>query len=94
MTKKEKVEQIRPALNDPKALRILQQRTETPADALAHTSLQPTVQAACTLMEFNKAFGEMAINTLVADLSKQCDLASEGDLARTEALTNRTSPHA
>jgi len=28
----------------------------------------------------------MAINTLVADLSKQCDLASEGDLARTEAL--------
>ena len=86
MTKKEKVEQIRPALNDPKALRILQQRTETPADALAHTLLQPTVQAACTLMEFNKAFGEMAINTLVADLNKQCHRASEGDLARTEAL--------
>jgi len=56
MTKKEKVEQTRSALNEnPKALRILQQRTETPADALAHTSLQPTVQAACTLMEFNKA---------------------------------------
>jgi len=37
-------------------------------------------------MEFNKGFGEMAINTLVTDLSKQCDLASEGDLARGEAL--------
>jgi len=87
MIKKGKVEQYRPALNeDPKALRILQQRTETPADALAHTLLQPTVQAGCTLMEFNKGFGEMAINTLVTDLSKQCDLASEGDLARGEAL--------
>jgi hypothetical protein len=86
MSKKKKVDQSLTASNeDPKALCILQQRTETPADALAHTSLQPTVQAACTLMEFNKGFGEMSINTLVADLSKQCDLASEGDLERGEA---------
>jgi hypothetical protein len=86
MSKKKKVTPIAQSLKEnPKALRVLQQPTETPADALAHTTLQPTVQAAATLMEY-KSFGEMSINTLVADLSKQCDLASQGDLARAEAL--------
>src|SRR5215510_14617635 len=86
MSKKKKVTSLAQHLKeDPKALRILQQPTETLADALAHTSLKPTVQAAATLMKY-KCFGEMSINTLVADLSKQCDLASQGDLARAEAL--------
>ena len=87
MSEKKKVTPLaQPLKEDPKALRISQQPTETPADALAHTSLRPTVQAALTLMEFNKCFGEMSINTLVANLAKQCDLASKGDLRRAEVL--------
>jgi hypothetical protein len=76
-----------PMKQDPKPLRVQRQRTETVADALAHMSLRPTVQAAITLMEYNKnLLGEISINTLVADLGKQCELASKGDLARAEAL--------
>src|SRR5262245_35757712 len=87
MSKKKKVMPLaQPLKEDPKALHVLQQPTETPADALAHTPLRPTVQAAVTLMEFNKSFGEMSINTLVANLAKQCDLASKGDLRRAEVL--------
>ena len=71
---------------DPKALRVERQPTEALADAMAHTSLRPTVQAALTLLDYNKAFGEMSINTLVADLGKQCELANKGDLSRAEAL--------
>ena len=71
---------------DPKALRVEQQQAETPADVLARTSLRPTVQAALTLLDYNKAFGELSINTLVDDLGKQCELASKGDLSRAEAL--------
>jgi hypothetical protein len=75
-----------PKKEDPTALSVDQQQTKTPADALARASLQPTVQAALTLMDYNKAFGDMPINTLLADLGKQCVLASKGDLSRGEAL--------
>lgn len=75
-----------PKKEDPKALRVEQQFTETPADALAHSSLRPTVQAALTLLNYNKDFGEMSINTLVGDLSKQCELANNSDLSRAEAM--------
>jgi hypothetical protein len=85
-TKKKTGQAVQKAMEDPKALRVEQQPTETSADAMAHASLRPTVQAALTLMDYNKAFGEMSINTLVADLGKQCELASGGDLRRTEAL--------
>ncbi len=37
-------------------------------------------------MNYNKEFGEMSINTLVADLGKLCELANNGDLSRAEAL--------
>ena len=75
-----------PAKEDPKDVRVQQQEAETAADLRARTSLMPTVQAALTLMDYNKDFGEMSINVLVTDLGKQCELASKGDLARTEAL--------
>ena len=71
---------------DPKALHVEQRQSETAADARAHISLRPTVQAAVTLMDFNKSFGEMSINTLVDDLVKQCELVGDGDLGRAEAL--------
>ena len=74
------------AKGDQKALRIDQQRNETPAEALAHALLRPTFQAAVTLVHYNKDFGEIGTNTLIADLRKQCELASNGNLARAEAL--------
>lgn len=84
-TKKAK-KPAQPQTDDPKALRVVQQPTETAADAMAHTALRPTIQAALTLLDYNKAFGEMSLNTLVDDLGKQCELASKGDLGRSEAL--------
>jgi len=71
---------------DPKALKVNQQPSEGDPEAMARTSLRPTVQAALTLMDFNKAFGELSISTLVDDLGKQCELASSGDLKRAEAI--------
>jgi len=71
---------------NPNALRIEQKETETSSAALAHASLRPTIQAAVTLHEFNKHFGELSMNTLVEDLLHQCTLANRGDLSRAETL--------
>lgn len=84
--KKKAKQSIQPKIEDPKALRVELPETETRAAALAHTSLRPTVQAALTLMEYNKAFGEMSLNTLVTDLVAQCALANDGNLSRAEAV--------
>lgn len=75
-----------PTTENPKALRVDAQAGETTAAALARTSLRPTVQAAVTLLDYNKGFGELSINTLVDDLGKQCHLASGGNLGRAEAM--------
>jgi hypothetical protein len=56
------------------------------AEGLTHASLWPTVQAALTLGEYSKSFGDLALPTLVADLREQCDLAINGNLGRAEAL--------
>lgn len=71
---------------DSKALKVVRHPEESPEDALTHTVLRPTVQAAVTLIQYNKSFGELSINTLVDDLGKQCQLASSGDLGRAEAV--------
>jgi hypothetical protein len=71
---------------DPKVLNVVREPTEERSDALAHASLRPTIQAALTLVEYNKSFGELSINTLVDDLGKQCELVNKGDLSRAEAL--------
>jgi hypothetical protein len=72
--------------SNPNALQIARTDTETSATALAHAALRPTVQAAVTLHEFNRSFGELSMNTLVDDLVHQCTLANKGDLSRAEAL--------
>ena len=51
-------------------------RRAKPKAMLAHTALRPTVQAALTVRDYNKAFGEISLNTLVTDLGKQCEEAS------------------
>lgn len=75
-----------PKTKDPKVLQVEQKPEESGADALAHASLRPTMQAALTLMDYNKCFGEISINTLVDDLSLQCNQSSNGDLSRAEAM--------
>jgi hypothetical protein len=72
--------------DDPKALRVDGSAGESRPAVLSHVSLRPTVQAAATLMEFNKNFGELSLNTFVDDLVAQCKQASEGNLNRAEAL--------
>ena len=46
--------------------------------------LRPTAQAAVTVMEYRGR--EISIETLAEDLRKECELASNGDFVRTEAL--------
>lgn len=84
--KKKKGQAAQSEAEDPKALRIAQEPTESSAEAMAHASLRPTVQAALTLRNYNSAFGELSISTLVEDLGVQCQLASRGNLARAEAM--------
>src|SRR3569833_2120426 len=72
--------------SNPNALQIDGKATESSAAALAHASLRPTIQAAVTLHQFNRSFGELTMNTLVDDLVHQCTLANNGDLSRAEAL--------
>ncbi len=75
------------APENPRALNVQGKPGESKADAMAHTSLRPTVQAALTLMEYNsKVFGEMSMNALVDDLEQQCSLANGADLRRAESL--------
>ena len=76
----------KPKEEDPRALQVVQQPTETSADALARTTLRPTVQAALTLLDYNKSFGELSITALVDELVKQCELANKSDLSRAESL--------
>ena len=75
-----------PVANNPALLRVQQRPSETAPDALARTTLQPTVQAALTLLEYNWRFGELSLDTLVRDLAQQCQQANEGDLTRTESM--------
>ena len=86
MTTKKKAKQLTPPNGAPNALNVVRHQKETPAEAVAHTALRPTVQAALTLMGYNKVFGEMSVKTLVTDLGKQCELANSGDLRRAEAI--------
>ena len=44
------------------------------------------MQAALTLMDHNKAFGELFINARVEEFGRQCALVSSGDLKRAEAI--------
>jgi hypothetical protein len=71
---------------NPKVLNVERKATETEDEAIARMSLRPSVQAALTVMDYNKAFGELSLNTLVSDLAEQCKKASSGDLSRAEAM--------
>ncbi len=53
---------------------------------IARTVLRPTVQAAMTLQDYGKRFGDLDLTGLVDALTVQTEAASEGDLGRGEAM--------
>lgn len=58
------------------------------AAAMAQSHLRPTVQAGCTVRAYNKGKDESGpdINALIAELGKQAEAVSGGDLRRAEAM--------
>ncbi|MDA1326278.1 MAG: hypothetical protein O3C34_16230, partial [Proteobacteria bacterium] len=59
---------------------------EDPAFAITRTILRPTVQAAVTLKEYGKSYGDLDISGLIDALTEQTTLANDGDLGRGEAM--------
>jgi len=53
---------------------------------IARTVLRPTVQAAATLREFGKSFGDLELPGLIEALTTQTEAVNEGDLGRGEAM--------
>lgn len=52
----------------------------------ARMSLQPTFQAAVTLSEYGKPFGDIDVGCLIDCLQEQTRAANDGDLSRAEAM--------
>jgi hypothetical protein len=71
---------------DPNEINAVGLPNEDHADFLARTVLRPTVQAAGTLKEYGKRFGELDLSGLTNALSEQTKLANDGDVARGEAM--------
>jgi hypothetical protein len=59
---------------------------EDEAVVLARTALRPTIQAAITLKEYSKKFGDLDLSGLADELRAQIEVATDGDLGRAEAM--------
>lgn len=59
---------------------------EDKAVTIARTAIRPTVLAALTLKEYGKNFGDLDLGGLIDALTVQTKLATDGDLARGEAM--------
>lgn len=56
------------------------------AIALARTVTRPSVQAAITLQDYGRGFGDLDLSGLIDSLSEQIALSSDGDMQRAEAM--------
>ncbi len=54
--------------------------------ALARTVLRPTVNAAVTVREYGRTFGDLDLEHLIEELFEQTKTATRGDLGRGEAM--------
>jgi hypothetical protein len=54
--------------------------------ATARLVLRPTVQAAATLKEYDKNYGELKLNHLINALAEQTEASNDGDMGRAEAM--------
>lgn len=71
---------------DSKQLYATAKPNESEVDAKARTMLQPTVQAALTLMDYGKSFGELDITALMDSLNEQTAATRKNDLGQGEAM--------
>ncbi len=71
---------------DPNNITVPAIPNEDEAVSLARTVLRPTVQAAVTVKDYLKGFGELDLSGLVDGLSAQTKATTEGDLGRGEAM--------
>ncbi len=55
---------------------------EDQAITIAHAVLRPTVQAAVTLKEYGKSYGDLDLSGLIDSLTEQTRASSSGDLKR------------
>jgi hypothetical protein len=53
---------------------------------MARNLIRPTLQAAVTVAEYGKAFGELDLPALIRSLNEQTDACNDGDMARGEAM--------
>jgi hypothetical protein len=59
---------------------------EDRATALARAAIQPTLQAAFTVKQYGKAFGDLDLMGLADSLGAQVEAANQGDLGRAGAM--------
>jgi hypothetical protein len=59
---------------------------ELPAEALARTTLRPTIRAAATITAYSKGCGDLELTELVHALSSQVHAVEEGGPAGAEAM--------
>lgn len=71
---------------NPNALVAHAQPGDTEGRAMARAVLRPSIQAAITLKEYTKAFGDTELMGLVDELAALARLANDGDLSRAEAM--------
>ena len=59
---------------------------DKPGQATARSALRPTVQAAVTLKEYDKKYGDLKLNHLISALGEQTEAINDGDLGRAETM--------
>jgi len=71
---------------DPNQIIAAGKPNEDKAVAIARTVLRPTVQAAMTLKEYGKSYGDLELSGLIDALTAQTKAVTDGDLGRGEAM--------
>ena len=71
---------------DPNQITAPRRPGEDQAVAIARTALRPTVQAAATLKDYGKAYGDLDLGGLIESLTEQTQASINGDLGRAEAM--------
>jgi len=72
--------------SDPNQISAVNKPGEDEATSIARTALRPTVQAAVTLKEYDKVFGDLGLSSLIDSLTEQTRATAGGDLKRAEAM--------
>ena len=72
--------------SDPNHITAVNKPGEDEATSIARTTLRPTVQAAVTLKEYDKVFGDLVLSSLIDSLTEQTRATAGGDLKRAEAM--------